>query len=122
MTTNTVGYPQIIAHELPIYEILALLGMPVLFGVLIETGAGIVQAVNERIDGALLDRGSATASRRVHLTAALAGLTVCVALSQFGIITLVTTGYGLMAWGFLIIYIIPLFTNGVIIMRKRNGP
>ncbi len=116
-----VGYPQIIAHELPIYEILALLGMPVLFGVLIETGAGIVQAVNERIDGALLDRGSATASRRVHLTAALAGLTVCVALSQFDIITLVTTGYGLMAWGFLIVYIVPLFTIGIIKMRKHNG-
>ena len=34
-------------------------------------------------------------------------------LSHFGIVTLIAEGYGTLAWGFIIVYAIPLLTFGV---------
>jgi len=121
-------YPHIVTEALPVYSIMGMLNLPlllgaytiVLFGTLIETCIGIVQAVNERIDGALLDKGYATASRRARLIVGVGVLILCAMLSRFGIITLVAKGYGLMAWGFLVVYIIPLFTIGVVKMRRNE--
>jgi len=34
-------------------------------------------------------------------------------LAQFGIVALIADGYGTLAWGFMVVYIIPLLTIGV---------
>jgi uncharacterized membrane protein YkvI len=34
-------------------------------------------------------------------------------LAQFGIVALISDGYGTLAWGFMVVYIIPLLTIGV---------
>ena len=35
------------------------------------------------------------------------------ALSVFGIVDLIAEGYGTLAWGYLFVYLIPLFTVGI---------
>jgi len=120
-------YPAVVSAELPVYETMALLAMPalvsiytiVLFGTLVETSAGIAQAVNERIDGALIESRGTPATRRTHLAVGALGLTLCILLSQFGIVALVAKGYALLSWGFLLVYIAPLFTIGIVKMRGR---
>ena len=46
-------------------------------------------------------------------TALLAGT-----LSVFGIVNLIAEGYGTLAWGYLFVYLIPLFTVGVYRLLK----
>lgn len=123
-----VAYPDIVSAELPVYETMALLAIPalvalytiVLFGTLVETSAGISQAVNERIDGALIEQRGRPATRKTHLAVGVIGLTLCVLLSQVGIIALVAKGYALLSWGFLLVYIAPLFTLGLLKLRRAR--
>ena len=51
---------------------------------------------------------------RIH-HASIAGVALILAsvLSEFGIVDLIAEGYGSIAWGFLFVYLIPLFTVGV---------
>ena len=85
----------------------------VLFGAMIKTCAGIVQGLNERLDGWSMRRTGRPLTRVSH--AALAGVVILVSggLSNFGLVTLIERGYGTMAWGFLIVFIIPLLTVGL---------
>ncbi len=48
------------------------------------------------------------------------GFAVAIALSQFGVIALIAKGYGLLAWGFLGVYIAPLLTVGVWRLMATN--
>jgi uncharacterized membrane protein YkvI len=44
-------------------------------------------------------------------------------LGQFGIIDLIAKGYGTIAWGFLIVFIIPIMTIGIYkIYTFRRSP
>lgn len=114
-------YPAITDEAVPAYQMLAFAGSQfliiaysiVLFGTLVETGAGVIQGLIERIDKGLVDSGGAPLKRSRHLIVAVIGLGAAALLSQFGIIALIAKGYGLLAWGFLIVYIAPLLTIGV---------
>ncbi len=116
-----VDYPQIVNAELPVYRILGLLDRPLLttvylfiiFGTFVETAAGNIQGIVERVNGALQER------RRPSLTTfqggaiAVAMMIAAIAMSGFGLIALVARGYGALAWGFLLFYALPLVTVGV---------
>ncbi len=114
-------FPMILSAELPVYEIFTLLDMDwlklvylvVLFGTFIETGAGNIQGFIERLDGWWMEKTGRVLARPVH--ALIAGLLVALAgtLAQVGIVSLIADGYGTLAWGFMIIYILPLLTVGV---------
>ena len=114
-------YPEILQSGLPVYEVLGKLGMPmlttfyliVLFGTFIETGAGIIQGVIERLDGWWEERTGARLSRLTHAGIAAAGVGLAGVLSSVGIVALIAEGYGTLAWGFLLVYIVPLLTIGV---------
>jgi len=113
--------PSILGAELPVYEVfgalniqwLKFLYLVVLFGTFIETGAGTIQGFVERLDGWWMEREGGRLSRRVH--ASVAGFVVLLAgfLSQAGIVALIAQGYGTLAWGFMVVYIVPLLTVGV---------
>jgi uncharacterized membrane protein YkvI len=115
------AYPGILDADLPVYSQFDTLGIPllftlyliVLFGTFIETGAGNIQGFIERIDTWWQERRS-TPLRRIH-HASIAGLALILAsvLSEFGIVDLIARGYGGIAWGFLIVYLIPLFSVGI---------
>ena len=119
-------YPGILDRPVPANHLLELLGsrgfqiafQVVLFGTLIESGTGLIHAFNERIDGAF-------AARKAHMPAAVRPAVAVVllllasALSRFGIIDLIATGFGALSWAFLFIFVLPLLTLGMYQLRKR---
>jgi uncharacterized membrane protein YkvI len=115
------AYPGILEAELPVYAQFESLAMPVLyglyllvlFGTFIETGAGNIQGFIERVDGWWQERRATPLKRIHHACIAGAALIIASILSDFGIVDLIAQGYGGIAWGFLFVYLIPLFTVGI---------
>ena len=90
----------------------------VLFGTLIETGAGLIQAFNERIDGVYRGRGrEMPATMRPVIAAGL--LLAGYLLSRVGLVELVGKGYNAMSIVFTVIVVAPLLTVGVYRLRGR---
>ncbi len=113
-------YPEILDRTVPANALLELLGMRwfqlafqlVLFGTLIETGAGMIHAVNERIAPIYARRrASMPAGLRTGIgVGLLAGGAI---IAQFGLIDLIARGYGTMTWVFLAVFVVPVLTVGV---------
>ncbi len=123
-------YPQVLSAEVPAVYALRAAQLPlllivfqvVLLGTLVETGTGMIHAVNERLRSALRARGR-DLPRRVRPLVALGLLLLGLALSTFGLIQLVAKGYGAVSWGFLFVYIVPLLTWGLYkIWKKGKSP
>jgi uncharacterized membrane protein YkvI len=120
-------YPDILESTVPANYLLELIGsrgfqltfQVVLFGTLVETGTGLIHAVNERIAKVYTERGT---SMPVFLrpATALVLLIVGTLLAQFGLIGLIARGYGTLTWIFLFIFVIPVLTWGVWKIRKHG--
>ncbi len=117
----SVDYPDVVSAELPVYHVLGLIDLPVLkfvyllviFGTFIETAAGSIQGVVERIEGAISERRGTGLTRGQHAMVAVSMMLAAILLSTFGLIALVAKGYGGIAWGFMLLYALPLLTVGV---------
>lgn len=113
--------PDIGEAEIPVYAMMNKYSMGfltvaftiMLFGTLIETGAGVLQGVNERLDHQLKDFGRKPLGKWGHTAVATGFMALALGVASVGIINLIAKGYGTMAWGFLAIYFIPLLTVGV---------
>lgn len=128
-------YPEILDRPVPANALLEVLGsrafqilfQVVLFGTLIETGTGLIHAVNERIAGVFHERGTELPSG-VRSAVALGLLLLGTVLARFGIIDLIARGYGTLTWAFLIVFVIPVLTVGVLKVvratptRSPSGP
>ena len=123
------AYPAILDQPIPVYWMMATMGMSVLllvysvmlFGTFIETGAGLLQGINDRIDAYLTEKRGTGASRSTHAILAVCAIAVSALLSLIGITTLIAKGYGTMAWGFLVVYVVPLVTVGLVrILRAKH--
>jgi len=120
-------YPAVLDFEIPVYSILGLVGLQVLvlayivglFGTFIETGAGLIHGVNERIDSYLRDQGRSALTGPARSAIAMVAVAVSAMLATIGIIPLIARGYGGIAWGFFAVYIIPLMTVGIVQMRRH---
>lgn len=118
--TFMARYPLSLAQELPTYWMIGQLAKPwlmvvyivVLFAMIIQTAAGLLQGFNERLDAWQIERTGRKCTATTHGAVAGATLLVSMALASFGITALVANGYGTVAWGYLAIYIIPLLTVG----------
>ena len=77
-------------------------------------GLGFLQAVSERLDAWASDKMGTSLPRWLHVCVAIGALLISAVLGQFGIIALIAKGYGTIAWGFLIVFIIPVMTIGVV--------
>lgn len=117
-------YPVVLDRPVPTNHLLEVLGsrafqitfQVVLFGTLIETGAGLIHAFNERVDGVYRGRGRAMPAGLRLLTGAgllLAGYL----LSRVGLVGLVGTGYNAMSVVFMAIVVLPLLTVGIYKLR-----
>lgn len=85
----------------------------VVFGTFVETGTGLIHAINERIDHVFVEH-STHMPRWLRPVIAVSLLLVSILLAHyFGIIELISKGYGSMGWGFLAIIFVPLVTVGV---------
>jgi uncharacterized membrane protein YkvI len=126
--TFTAAYPAIVARELPVYWMMIELGIGALlaayvvglFGTFIETGAGFIQGVNERIDGYLIESGRRPLRHTPRAAIAVAGILLSAALATFGLIALIARGYGTIAWGFFAVYVVPTMTYGVYLLARRR--
>lgn len=114
-------YPGIEADPVPVLSLLGsvtafwfiVLFQLVLFGTFIETGVGLIHAVNERVADAYRDTGRAFPRwGRLVLAAGLTGAAVFLA-GAVGIIDLIAKGYGALSYAFIAIVVVPLLTIGV---------
>ena len=127
--TLLAGYPQVTQSALPVVDImlmqnllwLLVLFKVMLFGTFIETGSGVLHAVNERI------AGSFSAQKRpfphwLRAAVPLSFLFCAIFLaSEFGIIDLIAKGYGVLSYAYILVVILPLLLYGSIrIVRLRR--
>jgi uncharacterized membrane protein YkvI len=93
----------------------------VVFGTFIETGTGMIHAINERVDHVFLEK-SMQMPRWLRPAMAIFILFFAVVLAdRFGIIDLIAKGYVALAWIFLGIFLIPLLTVGIWKIRKVSS-
>jgi uncharacterized membrane protein YkvI len=126
--TFLTAWPDVLGENIPAYWLMTRLGSiallavftVMLFGTFIETGAGMLQGINERIDGYLLESGSGSLSPMMRALIAMSAILISAGLSFWGITNLIAKGYGMMAWGFLAVYVIPLMTIGVYRIRNEQ--
>lgn len=86
----------------------------VLFGTFVETGTAMIHGVNERIDHALRERGrSLSPWLRVAMAAAIL-LSAIMLADTVGLTALVARGYGVITYGFLIVFVLPVMTIGLV--------
>lgn len=123
-------YPGIANEALPSDFMLNALNLPafhaafqlMIFSALLESGTGAVHAINERAAHVLQSRG-ATFGRRGRLILASTVLVVSVFVaSRFGLVDLIAKGYRMLAYVFMAVYILPLFTYGAWRLLRLPGP
>ena len=123
-------HPGILEHTVPVNHVLEVLGSKifqfifqiVLLGTLIESGSGGIHAFNERIAGAYLERKFQMPPYLRPLVAVLL-LAVASGFARFGLINLISQGYGTATWGVLLVYVVPVLTLGVRkIIRTKEAP
>jgi uncharacterized membrane protein YkvI len=124
------AYPAIIDAEIPTYWLIKRLEIPLLLGLyvcvlfmtIVQTGVGVLQGVNERLDNWWRERHGKPFSALQHGLVAAAAVIGSLLLAKLGIVKLVAQGYGSLAWGFLFVYTVPVLTLGVarIIQHTRQ--
>ncbi len=114
-------WPEIMQESVPAIFLIESLRAPVLqwvfllmvFGTFVETGTGLLHAINERIDHQARESGHAMAPwMRPVISLAVLFTSVYVA-DAIGIVALIAEGYSLLSWALIAILILPLLTLGV---------
>ncbi len=123
-------YPAVQREVLPSDFLLGQLGLPafrllfeaMIFAALLESGAGAVHAINERIAHAYERRSQQVFSRRLRLAVTLAVLLSAVFVAdRVGLVSLIADGYRWLAYTLLAIYVAPLLTLGVWRLSRPQG-
>ena len=103
--------------DLPAFRVLFQL---MIFAALLESGTGMVHAVNARLAHTWLRWRGRPMPRAVRLAAALGLLVGSIFVAgRFGLVTLIAKGYSLIGWIFLAVYVLPLLTLGPWRLRRR---
>jgi uncharacterized membrane protein YkvI len=130
-TAAVAFHPEIIDATLPSDFLLQRLGMPLfhvvfqlmVFSALLESGASAVHAFNERVDHTWQRRRGTPLGPRRRFALALVLLVLCMFLaSAVGLVELIGSGYRLLAFILLAIYVVPLATFGLARILKRPNP
>lgn len=123
-------YPAIGQETLPSDYLLRQLDLPafhivfqmMIFSALLESGAGSVHALNERIAGAYAGRSGKELPAIARLVIASIILLFAVFLADaLGLVTLIAEGYRLLALTILILFIAPIVTIGVWRLNTRRA-
>lgn len=121
-------YPAVVGDEVPVNRMLERIGsrpfqivfQVMLFGTLVETGAGMIHALNERVAGAAAERGVVLSTlARVAFAGGL--LLLGALIAQFGLTALVAQGYGYITYGWWAVFIVPVLTWGVVLVRRQSA-
>lgn len=104
--------------DLPAFRVLFQL---MIFAALLESGTGMVHAVNARLAHTWLRWRGGPMPQAVRLAAAFSLLVGSIFVAgRFGLVTLIAKGYTLIGWTFLAIYVLPLLTLGLWRLRRRT--
>ncbi|MDE1918381.1 MAG: hypothetical protein KGJ57_15405 [Sphingomonadales bacterium] len=123
-------YPQITRAILPSDVLLRQIDSPVfhvvfqamILAALLESGTGLVHAVVERVAGSWRARTERPLPRQVRSAIALALLAGSMFLAdRVGLVSLISRGYGVLAWVFIGIYVLPLLTVGWAMLRRNRS-
>jgi uncharacterized membrane protein YkvI len=95
-----------------------------IFAALLESGAGSVHAINERISGAIESRGRPPLSAAARAIIGAVILTGCMFVAgEIGLVNLIASGYRFLAWLFLAVFVVPLITIGTWrLLRPSTAP
>ena len=125
-------YPAIGAETLPSDFLLRQMTMPwfhvlfqvMIFAALLESGAGAVHAINERISGAVESRGRPPLATGARAVIGAVILTGCMFVAgEIGLVDLIASGYRFLAWLFLAVFVVPLLTLGTWrLLRPSTAP
>jgi uncharacterized membrane protein YkvI len=122
-------YPEIITQAIPANFLMNQLDIPwlnvifqiILFGTFIETGVGNIHGFNERIAAIYQAKGNEMPALYRIVFAGIALIIAVFFANAFGLIGLISDGYGMITWGGILIYVIPLLTVGIYkIFRKAD--
>ncbi len=124
-------YPAILGETLPSDYILQRLGSPVfrfvfqlmVFGALLESGVGVIHALNERaVAWRQKNDPDHAVSPWFRPGLTLVVLAGCMfAANSIGLVDLIASGYRIMAGGFLFTFILPLLTIGAYRLWSSRG-
>lgn len=123
-------YPEIGGEALPSDFLLRRIAIPwfhflfqaMIFCALLETGVGIVNGLNERIDAGYKERRGVSVSPGARFAiSALLVIGSGVIAGRFGLVTLIASGYTAFGYIMVVIYILPLLTVGVYRLVKRSS-
>lgn len=115
---------------LPLFSVLDVLAAPmltlclsvVLLGTFLETALGDLQGLLERMDRWREERHGAPFSPWGHGAMALLLLAAAAVLGRLGVVALIGEGYGTLAWGFILVYILPVLVWGLRRWRSPEAP
>ncbi|MCB1748447.1 MAG: hypothetical protein H6977_00860 [Gammaproteobacteria bacterium] len=121
-------YPAVVEQPIPTGWLLGELGLGgalplyhvVLFGTIVLTAVGILQGINERLDGWQRDRGRAPLARGSHALVAGSLVVASLLLGQAGLVALVARGYGALSWAFLVVFTVPLLSRGILLVLRKT--
>jgi len=125
-------YPAIGAETLPSDFLLRQMKVPgfhilfqlMILAALLESGAGAVHAINERISGAVESRGRPALGAGARALIGAVILTGCMFVAgEIGLVELIASGYRFLAWLFLAVFVVPLITLGTWrMLRPSSAP
>ena len=122
-------YPDIGSASVPSSFVLAKLQAPwfevvfqlIVFGALINTGAPMLHAINERVAKVYEARGRVM-PRALRPVLSLSVMAVSVfAATAIGLVALIARGYGWLTWAFIALLVIPVLTVGIWKIRKLSA-
>jgi uncharacterized membrane protein YkvI len=94
----------------------------VLLGTLIETGVGVIHAFNERL-ASLYRARNRVMPRRVRPIMALSLMVIASLLTKIGLVSLIMFAAKSFAWFFLLVFLVPLLTVGIVrIIKTGSAP
>ena len=123
-----VGYPAVLDEPVPNYWMMSQYTTPLLLGIflvallgtLVETWAGLVQGLIERIEAVLKPGEDDTLGHPARAAIAIVALGMGGLLGSLGIVALVAKGYSALSVGFALVYIIPICTLGIVKIIKSS--
>ena len=124
------GYPQVLEQAVPNYWMIGEFASPLLLsiflvallGTLVETGAGLVQGIIERVEAVFRPGEDEGLGHLGRVSIAVVTLTLGGLMGSLGIVALIARGYSAMSIGFAVVYIIPVCTLGVIKIARYSQP
>ncbi len=86
----------------------------------VDASTSTVHAFLDRIESALNEARRPALSQVQRAAVILDVLIVASVLSRFGVIALVAQGYTYLAYGFLVVFVLPLLTRGVRLIWRQT--